>query len=242
MRVAAILLAASHAAAGTIDDGVPDAKYLEYARGFAPYTAKLEARIGEGRVQFASAVLISDRWAMTAAHVVDCVEGVTLISGSTRHRIDEVFVHDGFDESTPGKFDIALLRSADSFGLSFYPPLATRSHDAGSVVSIAGHGITGLLSAGHDRSDGLLRAGTNRIARREGQMLVCDIRRGSSPMEICIAPGDSGGPVFCGGELVGINSLTMRAKGPLRSREGEESGHTDVFEFVPWINEVIQSP
>jgi S1-C subfamily serine protease len=239
MRVAAIVLAAAQAAAGTIDDGIPDSKYLKYAEGFSPYTARLEAGIGGGRVQMASAVLIADRWALTAAHVVHGTERVTVITGSTRHRIEEVLIHEDFDD-TPGKFDIALLRSVDSFGLRSYPPLATRRHEVGGVVSIVGYGITGRLSGGHDLSDGRLRAGTNRIARYDGQMLVCDIRRGSSPLEICIAPGDSGGPVFCGGELVGVNSLTMRDKGPLKSREGEESGHTDVFGFLPWINEVMK--
>jgi hypothetical protein len=39
--------------------------------------------------------------------------------------------------------------------------------------------------------------------------------------------------------LAGIHSFTMRAgKGPLRSREGEESAHTQVSLFVDWIGQV----
>lgn len=229
---------ASPAAAGTIDDGVPDARYLEYAEGFRPYTVKLEARNKEGRLHAATATLIADRWALTAAHVVhECTE-VVLVSGTQRFEIDEVVIH-GDWKDVPGEFDIAMLHSQKNFGLSFFPPLATRRHNIGEVVSVAGYGITGPLSRGHTVIDGRLRAGTNKIERHEAQMIVCHARRGTSPLELCIAPGDSGGPLFCGGELAGINSLTMRDKGPLKSREGEESGHTSVFEFVPWINEVM---
>ena len=229
---------ASRAAAGTIDDGVPDAKYLEYAEGFRPYTVKLEARNKEGRLHVATATLIADRWALTAAHVVHECTGVVLVGDTERFEIDEVVIHKDWEDK-PGEHDIAMLHSARSFGASFFPPLATRRHVEGSMVSVAGYGITGPLTRGHVVSDGRLRGGTNRIERYEGHMVVCHAKRRSSPMEMCIAPGDSGGPLFCGGELAGVHSLTMKDKGPLASREGEESGHTSVFEFVPWIRGVM---
>jgi secreted trypsin-like serine protease len=50
-----------------------------------------------------------------------------------------------------------------------------------------------------------------------------------------IAPGDSGGPLFIGRELAGINSFTMADRGPLNSREGEETGHTRVSLYLEWI-------
>lgn len=230
---------ASRAAAGTIDDGVPDAKYLAYAEGFRPYTVKLEARNKEGRLHVATSTLIADRWALTAAHVVHECTVVTLVSGTERFEIDEVVIH-GDWEDKPGEFDIALLHSVRNFGLNSFPPLATRRHNVGDVVSIVGYGITGPLTRGHVVSDGRLRAGTNKIERNEAQMIVCHARRRSSPLEFCIAPGDSGGPLFCNGELAGVHSLTMKDKGPLASREGEESGHTSVFEFRSWINEVME--
>jgi hypothetical protein len=232
---AAVVVACSHAAGGTVDDAFPDSTYLRYADGFASYTARLEAKDCNGKPHHATATLISDRWAITAAHVVDGCEGV-VVSGKF---IDKIVIHPDWRDRF-GESDIALLHASEPFGRDFYPPLATRRHSPGSVVSIAGYGVTGPLSAGHSISDGRLRAGTNSIERYERHILICRLRRRSSPLEFGIAPGDSGGPVFCGGELVGVSSMTMADRGPLRSRDGEESGHTDVFEFREWIQEVIK--
>jgi len=221
--------------AGTTDDSVPDSAYIAYADGFRPYTARLRGTASDGRQHIATATLIADHWAITAAHVVHEVSGIVV----NEHAIDRVVIHPEWNDRF-GEHDIALLHSERSFGLDFYPPLAKTRHNVGQTVSIAGYGVTGRLSGGHGEHDGLLRAGTNTIVRYERHMMICDARRRSSPMEFCIAPGDSGGPLFANGELAGINSLTMRDKGPLLSREGEESGHTDVSEYAAWIQEVIK--
>jgi len=233
---AAAIVACTPAIAGTIDDRVADSAYLRYAEGFAPYTARLEMTNAGGQRQVATATLIADHWALTAAHVVSGCTAVS-VNGTPA---DEVIIHKDWKDVF-GEFDIALVRTGAPHGLAFYPPLATRRYDVGSTVSIAGYGVTGPMSVGHNAADNRLRAGTNTILRYERHMLVCAIRRGTSPLEFGIAPGDSGGPVFAGGELIGVNSLTMREKGPLLSRDGEESGHTDVFEFVPWIEEVMSA-
>lgn len=229
---------AAKAVGGTIDDGVPDQRYLDHAKSFSPYTVKFEARNGEARLHSATATLIADRWAVTAAHVVHGCTQVRLQVGGEWIDVDRVVVHEAWKD-VAGEHDIALLHSVRSFGLSSFPPLATRRHAEGSQVDIVGYGITGPMTQGHVVSDGRLRAGTNTIERYERHMIVCLAKRGSSRLEMCIAPGDSGGPLFCGGELAGIHSLTMKDKGPLKSREGEESGHTSVFEFRDWIEGVM---
>ena len=140
-----------------------------------------------------------------------------------------------------GRDDIALLKSSKPFGLSFYPALATGEENVGDTVSIVGYGITGRLSTGYDTVDNVLRAGTNTIERFENSLIICEARRKSSPFEYCISPGDSGGPLFCRGRLAGINSITMRAgRGGLRSREGEETGHTRVSLYREWIKGVME--
>lgn len=240
MRYAIILATVSAAAvAGTIDDGISDGSYLRYADGFADYTVALHAINAYDKTQIASATLIDDRHALTVAHVVNDCKDVVLKSGTESWQIEEVMIHGEWKDEL-GEYDIAVLRSSRPFGRRFYPPLASRRHRPGSVVSIAGYGLTGMMSRGYDRVDERLRAGTNTIERHEQHMIVCGIRRGTSPMEFGIAPGDSGGPVFCDGELVGLNHATMADRGPLRSREGEESCHIEVFQFVPWIKRAMK--
>lgn len=234
-----LILAGPVAAAGTTDDTIPDAKYLEYAKAFAPYTARLEASIGDNQVQYAAATLISDRHALTAAHVADGVTDIMLVTGTTRHEVEATYIHPEFADKF-GKNDIAVLKSARPFALAYYPPLSDGTEAVGDVVSICGYGVHGKLSSGYTTSDKLLRAGTNKIERFEGSLIVCHAQRGSSPLEFCIAPGDSGGPLFCRGRLAGVNSITMKEQGPLRSREGEESGHVRVSLYREWIEAVMK--
>lgn len=67
---AAFLLGVPAAMAGTTDDGVPDSRYIEYAKAFAPYTAKISGLGSDGRRSEATATLLDPHWAITAAHVV----------------------------------------------------------------------------------------------------------------------------------------------------------------------------
>ena len=239
MAATAAILACAAAAAGTIDDGVPDSRYLAYAAGFAPYTAKLECRLASGNKAFATATLIAPRWALTAAHVVEDLDCIGLVTSTGHHEIVHVVVHREWADKA-GRDDLALLLSATDFGLDYYPPLATGDERPGDVVSVCGYGMTGPLSSGYTTIDGRLRAGTNTIERFENGMIICLAKRRSSPLEFCIAPGDSGGPLFCRGRLAGVNSITMRDKGPLMSREGEESGHVQVSRYREWIESVME--
>lgn len=236
MRTIALALAAATCLAGTTDDRIPDSRYLDYARGFAPYTARIRVQTGDRTSAIGTATLIDDHWAITAAHVVAGGEIVT-VGGLAA---TDVIVHEEYSDDAHGMNDIALVRTEESFDLDFYPPLSDGEKE-GQTVSIAGFGITGRLSSGYTTSDDKLRAGTNTIERFERTIIVCKATPRSSPLEICIAPGDSGGPLFCDGKLAGINSFTMADRGPLRSRSGEESGHTRVSLFRDWIRRVMES-
>jgi secreted trypsin-like serine protease len=240
MKPTAIFLTvASIASAGTTDDSIPDSVYVEYGHAFAAYVKKVEVVETSGKLAVGTGVLIGPRLAMTAAHVVEDARTVS-VGGNP---VVTVFIHPDFDTSRMGWNDIAILACKADFGLAYYPPYATEADNDAAICTLAGYGATGRISVGFTLSDGLLRAGTQRILRREGTLIVCDIQRGSSPREFGIAPGDSGGPLFTGSgpsaRLAGIHSLTVRkGTGPLRSREGEESGHTDVSLFGVWIEQV----
>ena len=244
MKPPAILLAlALEAAAGTTDDAIPDSQYLKYGQDFAKYTRKVEVVEPSGKLAVGTCVLIGPHWALTAAHVVDDAATASVSGNPVR----TIFVHPRFEEGVLGYYDIAVLYCAADFGLDGYPRYASQ-HDIGGrlgdVVTLAGYGATGRISTGYDRSDGLLRAGTQTIHRFERTIIVCLIQRGSSPMEFGIAPGDSGGPLYVGaGEnavLAGIHSFVMHEKGPVRSREGNETAHTRISMVSPWIDEVLE--
>lgn len=228
------------ALAGTTDDSIPDSAYLRYAAGFAPYTAEVSGLEAEGGRMFrASGVAIADRYVLTAAHVAAPAGTCIVTFGERNLRVSRVYVHHEWEPGRLGHDDIALLETADSIGLAWYPPLSDGSEEPGSVCSIAGYGVSGPISTGYSVSDGRLRAGTNTVARFERGVIVCLISRGSSPMEFGIGPGDSGGPLFVNGRLAGINSFTMADAPPLRSKSGEESGHTRVSLHREWIEGIV---
>lgn len=234
---AALSIAMITAAAGTRDDAISDQKYVDYGKDFAAYTVKVIATSTDGRPSFGTATLIGDHWAVTSAHVVHDAASVE-IDGQ---KSTTILVHPQFDHDCMGCFDIALMRFDEPFGRDFYPPLSTGDEKPGDLVSIAGFGVHGPMSTGYDATDGRLRAGTARIDRFDDTRIICPISRGSSPLPYGISPGDSGGPLFCGGKLCGVNSFTMRDKGvPLKSREGEEQGFARVSVLRDWMDEVMK--
>lgn len=225
---------------GTIDDRHPDSRYTEYAKGFAAYTLKLRATTPDGRPMTATAVAVAPRFAMTAAHVAQDIATCSLISGTTTRRVARVFVHPAFRDEDLGQHDLAVLEVAEPFSVDYYPPLADAVPVIGGTVSICGYGLTGRMSTGYTTTDGQLRAGTNTVERIDADVMICTARPGSSPLEYCIAPGCSGGPVFSDGRLVAINSYTSReGKGAtVRSRTGEESGHALISPHREWLRAV----
>ena len=238
--LAAFLLGVPAAMAGTTDDAVPDARFLEYARSFAPYTAKVSCRDAEGMINEATATLIGPHWAITAAHVVHGVSGITLTTGAGSRPVGRVVIHPEWKDSTHGWHDLALLHCETPATTDYYPPLSDGGERESQTVSIVGYGLHGKLTEGHSSSDGKLRAGTQTIERFERTVIVCHAQCGSSSLEFCISPGDSGGPLFAGGKLAGVNSFTMAAKGPLKSKAGEETAHTRVSLYREWINQVME--
>lgn len=240
---AIVLLAvlALPAVAGTIDDQHPDSRYLDYASGFAPYTLRIEAVNAADKPLLATAVAISEHYALTAGHVANDLSIGFVSSGTTSWRIGRVHMHPEYRDGGMGQADLALLEVPAGLALGFYPPLSQGGESEGRLVSIAGYGLTGRLSEGYTIDDGKLRAGTNTIHRVDPGVIVCLAMPGSSPLEYCIAPGCSGGPLFLAGRLAGINSYTSRDKGglPLKSRAGEESGHCRVSDHLAWIRGIV---
>jgi S1-C subfamily serine protease len=233
----------SVAAGGTIEDTIPDSRYLDYGETFAAHTCRITGTESTGRPAAASCVLIAPHWALTAAHVVGDMTSCEIVTAGGRHRVDQIFVH-GEWIGEYGLHDIALVHVADPFQCVKYAPLSDGSERLGSVCTATGYGMTGTLTSGLRGGDAALRAGTQRLYGSERSVWVCKIDRRGTPLPLCIAPGDSGGGLWGRAadgstRLIGINSAVSRyGGGRPRHVAGEESCHTRVSLYLDWIREV----
>lgn len=230
--------------AGTRDPSVADKEHLNYGAGFHS-VVRVEGKCGCGKGEDhmfnGSGVAIAGNWVVTAAHVVDGNKDIFVRMGDKIFPADLVIVHKDFDDSKVGYCDIALCRCVGDFGLDFYPGLYEESDEISKVASVAGYGTSGSFSTGAVVSDGKRRAGSNIVARTERDVLVCVLSDRKTKLEFLIAPGDSGGGLFIGNRLAGINSLVMADDGKPDSDYGDESAHTRVSIFVSWIRENMGS-
>jgi hypothetical protein len=230
----------SVAAGGTIEDTIPDSRYRAYGDTYAAFTCRVIGVEVAGTPAHASCVLIAPHFAVTAAHVVHEMTTCEVLTASSRHRVDRIWVHQEWQHDY-GWHDIAIVHVAEPFGLAKYPPLSDGTESLGSVVTASGWGMTGKLSSGLQGGTAGLRAGTQRLHGSESAVWVCKIERRGTPLPYCIAPGDSGGGLWGRGadgstRLIGINSAVSRyGGGRPRHVTGEESCHTRVSMYLEWI-------
>lgn len=252
LRFVIILLAASRVAlAGTIDPSTPDAKYVEFGKQFHA-VARIKIRCAtkiknsKGELvqpyQYGSTALIGANWCLTAAHVLEGSEGEpTVINDEGREfPVVKVIVHEKFKSDDMGWFDIALCRTEHDFELDFYPELYDTTDELGKAATIAGYGLHGTFHTGATRSDNKRRAGHNKIDVIERGVLICTPSvQNRFPLEFMIAPGDSGGGMYIGNKLAGINSFLATTDKKLDGSYGDEAAFTRVSLYAEWVHKQI---
>jgi hypothetical protein len=236
--------------AGTIDPHTPDSKYIEFGKKFhnvVGISAQVkclnpECEFKEHKQQ-GSAVVIRPHWLLTAAHVVrDGTKHTALLADKVEQDLSHVVCHEDFDDSKFGVHDIALCYSPKEIAMEFYPPLYTKSDELGKPITFAGWGFSGTFYTGATKSDGLRRAGQNVVAGTQPSVLLCEPRRVNKfPLEFMIAPGDSGGGMFIGNELAGINSFLLANDGKPDGTYTDESAFTRVSLYTDWVEAQIQA-
>ena len=226
--------------AGTRDPKKADEQYITYGSEFS-CIFKLKCVTSNGTVYYASAVAIDDNWLLTAAHVLSHSKDISITVDNAAIKIDKVVTHKDFIASNYGYYDIALCHVEKPFKLLFYPSLYRDKNEVGKVCSIAGYGSYGTFETGVTGSDGIKRAGSNTIDTIDRHLIICTPSRpnskGITELEYMIANGDSGGGLFIGNQLAGINSCVIAVDKQTNSNYGDESGHTRVSQFVDWITE-----
>jgi hypothetical protein len=225
---------------GTIDPGTPDTKYIEYGKKFT-YVLGLCGKYQDDSLFCASCVAIDDHHILTAAHVVkDYKECYITVSPDKKYQVNNIISHKDFEKDF-GVADIAIGYVKESMGLEYYPTLYETDDEEGKVCCMSGFGLTGTFLNGATISDNKRRAGSNKIDYIDRNLLICTPSKkgqeGYTSLEFLIASGDSGGGLFIDGKLAGINSCVMTTGKTIRSKYGEESGHTRVSKFVQWIKD-----
>jgi hypothetical protein len=245
LTVILFLLLPPAAFSGTRHPSTPDEKHVEYGKKFTYITRIMAREVSTGKPQFASAVLIAPNWALTAAHVVHGTKDVAILMNDDKVviKIPKVIEHKDFDPSNdPGFYDIALCYSDKDFGLDFYPELYKDGDEEGKICSIAGYGLNGDFKFGVTNADTKRRAGSNKIERCERNVLICTpSNTPRTELEYLICMGDSGGGLFIGNKLAGINSFVTCDVGKVPdSSYHTEAAHTRISLYYDWVKSQIE--
>ena len=229
--------------AGTVDPHVKDNVYIVNGSSL-DCVGKLCGTYEDGTYFCASGVAISDRWIITAAHVVKNSTKCKITINRKEICVSKFIYKKEFDMDELGKNDIAVGYCDEDIGLDYYPKLYDADDEVGKKCTISGYGITGTFISGAIRSDDKKRAGTNTIDKIYNDTLVCTPSHRASKdyteSEFLIASGDSGGGLFIDSKLAGINSFVMASDRNPNSSYTDEGCHTRISIFKEWIDSIIK--
>jgi secreted trypsin-like serine protease len=225
---------------GTIEPSTSDTKYIEYGSKFHS-VLPISCFDGVG-VSNGSAVAIEPNWIITAAHVVQGSSMWSVKINNKKYEIKKIFIHPEYKEDVFGNGDIALGYLEEQLELDHYPDLYESRDEVGKLCSMAGWGLTGTFNTGVKISDGRRRGGSNFVDKIEKNVLICSPSRKNgklTELEYLICSGDSGGALFIDSKLAGIHSSVLGYDGKPDSTYGDESTHSRVSSYIPWIKEVL---
>jgi hypothetical protein len=253
LAILIFLLAANTVKAGTRDPDTPDSKYIEFGKKF-PWVMRIRAVVQKAHrkiedadvdiVHYASAVVIRPHWVLTAAHVTAHTEKQAILRDSGEHPLTKIIQHPDYADDLYGYHDLALCYSPKDFELEFYTPLYADSDEIGKTATISGFGWHGSFHTGGKTYDSQKRAGSNVISGIERNILVCDATPGANrtALEFLICPGDSGGALFIGNKLAGINSFLMATDKKPDGTYTDEAAFTRVSLYADWVeSEIIKA-
>lgn len=237
-----IMMFHSLASSGTIDPNTEDKKYLDYGLKFKNVLS-LEGKNEKNEILLGSCVLIDKEWVLTAAHISAKMKTCGVRYDDKIIPVDDLIIHKDFNIDRFGIADISLCHLSENIVVDFYPELYSEQDELNQICSISGFGSTGTFISGSKISDGKRRAGSNIIEAIQDDLLICmpSLAKNKTSLEFIIAHGDSGGGLFIGSKLAGVNSCVMATDGKPNSSYNDESGHTRISKYYPWIKEIIKN-
>jgi len=228
---------------GTISPSTDDEKHVAYG---AKFVHVLRIRCEGDKTEdnptgvcMASCVIVSPRHILTAAHVVRGTDRwfVTAPDGSKREA-SRMQSHPLYAKGKGGSNDLAIGTLREPIEMDWYPAIYAGADESGKTATIAGFGMHGNFRDGITGGDGRRRGGSNVIDSATGDYLICSINGPPwTSLEFLICAGDSGGGLFIGNELAGINSCIMAEGRNPRATYGEESVHVRLSAHRDWIRE-----
>ncbi len=240
---------------------VSDSLYLSFGaeEQFSPVGRVLGMPGSGGSFWNGSGTLISDRFVLTAAHVVDDASlgwGFDFGMGTQVYNAASVHIHPGWGNGLgfEGAGDMALIE-LDRAVTGYTPArLASTPIPYGLEVALVGFGGAGNgINGWNGTYDMLRRAGTN-IIEPAHNAFAADIlsfvfdgpdSTQATAMEAMGMFGDSGGAVMgqVNGlwEILGVHSFIASAGDPY-GVYGDWTGSTSVYSYLPWINSIVPAP
>ena len=249
-----IVLTVSLASAGTRDPDTPDEKYVEFGKKFENvqvFKGVIDIQIVDKdnaifTEQYGSCVIIKPHWVLTAAHMVTDdgkeVKAVSVIKDGKEYNLPYFIRHPEHDLNDDTKNDIALCYSEQEIPCKFYPELYRQADERNKLSTIAGYGWHGTFETGMTDLDGKKRGGHNRIDDVQENHLLCLPTKGPDkrPLEFLITQGDSGGGLFIGNKLAGINSLLFVPDGVPDGTYTDIAAFTRISLVADWIDAEIE--
>lgn len=231
-----------YSCAGTISPEAKDEVHIQVGN---QYSSVVELSIkykGIKQLATASAVLYKPNIIITAAHVFDDAVSVHVVVNKKRILVTKHLSYPEFDKKKYGYCDIAIGFLNEEIYIEEYPSLYEDFDELNRVCTIAGYGFTGTFVTGATKFDKQKRGGTNTIESMNRNVIICSPSRSNdithTELEYLTSHGDSGGGLFIDNKLAGINSFVQSTDGKSDSSFSDESCHTRVSIFAPWIKEV----